>query len=155
MPRKRWLVLCVPLAALAAQVPAAATDWPGWRGADRPGVSPETGLLKEWPKDGPKLVWKATDLGGGYSTPSVARGPGYPLGSKNGEELATPPDAHRGRRREAVRPDHQQRDGQRGGQGRPIPVEVRQAGRQHQLLDADLPRRLHFRVGRRRRLEAR
>src|SRR4051794_8407517 len=55
-----------------AQLPAKPGDWPGWRGADRTGVSPETGLLKTWPKDGPKLLWKATGLGDGYSTPSVA-----------------------------------------------------------------------------------
>jgi outer membrane protein assembly factor BamB len=50
---------------------AAAPDWPQWRGPQRNGVSEETGLLKEWPKDGPKLVWQSSDLGGGYSTPSV------------------------------------------------------------------------------------
>jgi hypothetical protein len=40
-------------------------DYPGWRGADRSGVSPDTGLLKEWPKGGPALLWKATGIGGG------------------------------------------------------------------------------------------
>jgi hypothetical protein len=48
-----------------------AADWPQWRGPNRDGVSTETGLLKEWPKDGPKLAWKA-DLGGvGYGSPAV------------------------------------------------------------------------------------
>lgn len=28
-------------------------------------------LLQRWPQEGPKLVWKATDIGSGYSTPSV------------------------------------------------------------------------------------
>src|SRR4029079_2516017 len=37
-----------------------ADDWPGWRGADRTGVSNEKGLLKKWPKDGPRQAWKAT-----------------------------------------------------------------------------------------------
>src|SRR5262249_48122266 len=49
-----------------------AEDWPGWRGADRSGVSPEKGLLKEWPKEGPKLLWKASGIGAGYSSPAVA-----------------------------------------------------------------------------------
>jgi outer membrane protein assembly factor BamB len=48
-----------------------ANDWPQWRGPQRNGISQETGLLKEWPKDGPKLQWKVTDIGSGYSTPSV------------------------------------------------------------------------------------
>ena len=36
--------------------PLRAKDWPQWRGPNRNGVSLETGLLKEWPKDGPKLI---------------------------------------------------------------------------------------------------
>src|SRR5262249_37383949 len=43
-------------------------------GPDRTGISNETGLLQEWPKDGPPLRWKVTDIGTGYSTPAVARG---------------------------------------------------------------------------------
>ncbi len=63
-----------------------AADWPAWRGPDRSGVSSETGLLKTWPKEGPKLLWTATGLGGGYATPAVAAGRLYVLGSKVGEE---------------------------------------------------------------------
>ena len=43
------------------QLKALDGDWPGWMGPDRTGVSPETGLLKQWPKartqaavDGPR-----------------------------------------------------------------------------------------------------
>src|ERR1039457_4598424 len=50
---------------------AYAADWPQWRGPQRNGVSAETGLLKEWPKEGPRLVWQAKDIGDGYSTPSI------------------------------------------------------------------------------------
>lgn len=48
-----------------------AADWPQWRGPQRNGVSQETGLLKEWPKEGPKLVWQVKNIGSGYSTPAV------------------------------------------------------------------------------------
>jgi outer membrane protein assembly factor BamB len=48
-----------------------AADWPQWRGPQRNGVSQETGLLKEWPKEGPKLAWRVKDIGSGFSTPSV------------------------------------------------------------------------------------
>ena len=51
---------------------AAASDWPQWRGPDRNGVSREVGLLKQWPAGGPKLLWQLSDIGDGYSTPSVA-----------------------------------------------------------------------------------
>src|SRR5262249_6337249 len=37
----------------------------------RNGISTETGLLKEWPQDGPKLLWHLKDIGSGYSTPAV------------------------------------------------------------------------------------
>src|SRR3954466_11410690 len=48
-----------------------AADWPQWRGQERNGISKETGLLKEWPKEGPNLVWQLKDIGAGYSTPAV------------------------------------------------------------------------------------
>jgi outer membrane protein assembly factor BamB len=50
---------------------AMADDWPQWRGPNRDGISKETGLLKNWPENGPKLVWQVKDIGFGYSTPAV------------------------------------------------------------------------------------
>lgn len=51
--------------------PVVGDDWAQWRGPHRDGHSAETGLLREWPADGPKLLYKVHGLGGGYSTPSV------------------------------------------------------------------------------------
>jgi outer membrane protein assembly factor BamB len=48
-----------------------ANDWPQWRGPNRDGISSEKGLLKEWPKDGPKVVWQIKDIGAGFSTPAI------------------------------------------------------------------------------------
>jgi len=48
-----------------------AADWPQWRGPNRDGISKETGLLKQWPESGPKLLWQVKDLGDGYATPAV------------------------------------------------------------------------------------
>ena len=62
-----WLV-----AFLGQSLSAAQMDWPQWRGPNRDGLSAETGLLKEWPKEGPPLLWKATGLGAGYSGVSLA-----------------------------------------------------------------------------------
>ena len=50
---------------------ANSADWPQWRGPDRSGSSAERGLLKQWPKEGPKLLWQVHDIGDGYSTPAV------------------------------------------------------------------------------------
>lgn len=61
--------LAFGLCLASLRLPAA--DWPQWRGPQRNGLSPETGLLKEWPKTGPRLVWQLKDIGAGYSTPSV------------------------------------------------------------------------------------
>ena len=57
-----------------------AADWPQWRGPERNGISKETGLLREWPDDGPPLAWTAKGLGDGYSAPSVAAGRIYVMG---------------------------------------------------------------------------
>lgn len=59
------------LLALVIASPLTAADWPQWRGPNRDGISKEAGLLKEWPKDGPKLAWQATDVGVGYGAVSV------------------------------------------------------------------------------------
>ncbi|MCI0515398.1 PQQ-binding-like beta-propeller repeat protein [candidate division KSB1 bacterium] len=54
-----------------------AADWPQWRGINRDGKSPETGLLKKWPEGGPRLLWKLENPGGGYSSVSIAKGTIY------------------------------------------------------------------------------
>jgi outer membrane protein assembly factor BamB len=55
----------------SANMAASTSDWPQWRGPERNGISKETGLLKQWPAEGPKLLWQQDDIGDGYSTPSV------------------------------------------------------------------------------------
>ena len=61
-------------------------DWPQWRGANRDGISKETGLLKQWPAGGPPLVWKATGAGGGYSSFSITDGRLYTMGLRGDRE---------------------------------------------------------------------
>jgi outer membrane protein assembly factor BamB len=64
-------------------------DWPQWRGPDRTGLSKEKGLLKEWPKDGPKLLWEQKDIGGGFSTPAVVGDRLYLMTNRDDDESAT------------------------------------------------------------------
>ncbi len=40
-----------------------------WRGPDRSGIYQETGLMKEWPEDGPEEIWIIKDIGNGYGSP--------------------------------------------------------------------------------------
>ncbi len=61
-------------------------DWPQWRGINRDGISRETGLLKSWGEEGPKLIWTATGSGSGFSSPSVYNGHIYVTGIENGRE---------------------------------------------------------------------
>jgi outer membrane protein assembly factor BamB len=63
-----------------------AANWPQWRGPTRNGQSPEAGLLREWPKEGPKLLWQVRDLGDGFSTPSVVDGRLYVLANKGADD---------------------------------------------------------------------
>ncbi|HKB04028.1 MAG TPA: PQQ-binding-like beta-propeller repeat protein [Gemmataceae bacterium] len=60
------------LAALfALPLIAAEPDWPQFRGPKRNGHSPDKGLLKSWPADGPTVAWKADGLGDGFSSVAV------------------------------------------------------------------------------------
>lgn len=67
MKSQSWLLL----AAIFCAITVVAADWPQWRGPHRDGISQEKGLLSEWPKEGPKLLWQVKDVGSGYSTPAV------------------------------------------------------------------------------------
>lgn len=42
-----------------------------FRGADRNGIYPETGLLESWPEGGPELVATISGIGDGYGSPSM------------------------------------------------------------------------------------
>ncbi len=64
-------IRCLILFLMLAASPLPAADWPQWRGPHRDGRCAETGLLQEWPKDGPKLLWQVTNIDSGFSTPSV------------------------------------------------------------------------------------
>ena len=79
------ILLCAGLLSIAVR-PAAADDWPAFRGPQRDGICRETGLLKEWPEDGPPLAWKTTGLGEGFSTVSVVGNVLYTQGHKDDKQ---------------------------------------------------------------------
>jgi len=53
-----------------------ADDWPQWQGPQRDGVWRETGILRQFPAEGPKVRWRAP-LRAGYTGPAVADGRVY------------------------------------------------------------------------------
>ena len=82
------------IALVAAPLPAA--DSGGYRGPNRDGIHPETGLLKRWPESGLKLLWRwpaddgkiwdwTAGVGSGMATPGVFGGTVYVSGVQHAE----------------------------------------------------------------------
>ncbi len=63
------LYILVVLALLAGCT--AAPEIAQWRGSDRNGIYPDKSLLKEWPQNGPELLWSNESLPQGFSSVSV------------------------------------------------------------------------------------
>jgi outer membrane protein assembly factor BamB len=87
-----WALAAIALLMLAQQAfgqngGQSAANWPQWRGPNRDGISKETGLLKQWPAEGPPLVWKASGAGEGYSSFSIANGKLYTMGKRGDREF--------------------------------------------------------------------
>ena len=100
MPRKWFMNICLiaifaVLSALygfiapthAGPSGAVKAHWPGWRGVNRDGKSSDKGLLKSWPKGGPKLLWKVKGVGAGYSSVAVAGGLIFTSGQKTDDDI--------------------------------------------------------------------
>jgi len=52
-----------------------------WRGPEGSGIYPDKNLLKEWPADGPQMVWHFDELGKGFSSPVFSGGRIYLTGT--------------------------------------------------------------------------
>jgi outer membrane protein assembly factor BamB len=68
-----------------AAVEASRGEWSRWRGPNGDGISLETGLLTEWPEQGPELVWHGKGFGKGMSSVAVKGGRIYTLGNLKGK----------------------------------------------------------------------
>ena len=60
-------------------------EWPSFHGPDQTNRSPETGLLKSWPEQGPQLVQTISGIGEGYSSVTIAGGMIFTAGSVNSQ----------------------------------------------------------------------
>jgi outer membrane protein assembly factor BamB len=81
------------LAAALVGVPASRSSeagggasWPEFHGPDRSNVSTERGLLKKWPAGGPRLIWKYSQCGAGYSGVAIAEGMIFTAGDFDDQE---------------------------------------------------------------------
>lgn len=82
-------ILLLWAAGQAVQTHPAKGQWPQFRGPNRDEISAETGLLKKWPAEGPKLLWTARGIGEGYSTVAVAGGLIYTTGNIGADTVIT------------------------------------------------------------------
>lgn len=81
-------LVVLTLLALPAVAAAQDSEWPQFRGPKRDGVSTDTGLLKQWPADGPKLLWEGKGAGRGYSSVAITGGRVYTIGDDQKDEYA-------------------------------------------------------------------
>src|SRR5262245_30965060 len=86
------LVCLVPLCT------ARADDWPQWRGPDRTDISKEKGLLRSWPKGGPKLNWTFEGAGVGYSGFAIVGKRLYTMGAFGEKEAVLAIDVDAGKK---------------------------------------------------------
>jgi outer membrane protein assembly factor BamB len=54
------------------------SDWPQYLGPDRNSISPEKNILRNWPENGPEVLWTAA-VGRGYGGPVIKDGRVYLL----------------------------------------------------------------------------
>jgi len=84
----------VPLLLLAPLAQAA--DWPGFRGPNADGISPETGINKDWNQKPPKTLWKIALTDNGWAAPSLANGKLYIADHLDKEDIVRAIDAATG-----------------------------------------------------------
>jgi outer membrane protein assembly factor BamB len=82
------IIACLTCAALLAAGEAVeGPSWPEFHGPGRTNISTETGLLKKWPPAGPRLIWKHSQCGEGYSGVAIAEGKIFTAGDFDDVEM--------------------------------------------------------------------
>ncbi len=86
MNQKVLYVVCVFLLALGSELAAQEVQW---RGPNRDGIFPDTLLLKEWPAEGPEVLFVTKGLGRGFSSAVATPEKIYVTGIKDSLEYLT------------------------------------------------------------------
>jgi outer membrane protein assembly factor BamB len=132
------LVAALVSALLAA--PAAAEDWPQWRGPARDGAWTEQGVLTSFPAGGLPILWRAA-VGPGLSSPIVAEGRVFltdlELTRPMTHERVLCFDAGSGRPLWTYAYDAEYPEGEQAPQG-PIPTPVCHGGKVYTIGKTDL-----------------
>ena len=78
---KRLIFIVIAFTLLLEGISQEATRW---RGPSGDGVYAESGLLKQWPDNGPEVLWTYEELGQGHSSAIVSNGSVYTSGMLDG-----------------------------------------------------------------------
>jgi outer membrane protein assembly factor BamB len=87
--RLKWGLFLSLVFPLAVATTSFADDWPQWLGPQRDDVWRETGIIKEFPSEGPAIRWR-TPIGAGYSGPAVAKGRVYVTDRQLAKDASNP-----------------------------------------------------------------
>ncbi|MHC4312738.1 MAG: outer membrane protein assembly factor BamB family protein [Planctomycetota bacterium] len=80
-------VLLLIAASVGAPLLGASADWPEHHGPGRTNISPDKGLLKEWPQEGPDKLWTYSPCGRGFSGVTIADGMIFTAGDFDRQEI--------------------------------------------------------------------
>tara|TARA_R110002096_G_scaffold163992_5_gene331657 strand:+ start:12655 stop:13911 length:1257 start_codon:yes stop_codon:yes gene_type:complete len=69
-------------------ISAQAEKWAQWRGPNQDGISPDKGLMAEWPEGGPEKIWTYDNAGMGYSSFSFGEDKLFTLGTRGDSVFA-------------------------------------------------------------------
>ena len=83
MVKKLFIVAGIAALSLTSSL-GYSQDLVQWRGPERNGIYPATGLLKTWPAEGPKMLWSYEGLGKGFSSVIVVGKKIYTTGQTEG-----------------------------------------------------------------------
>ncbi|MCX5776343.1 MAG: PQQ-like beta-propeller repeat protein [Candidatus Firestonebacteria bacterium] len=82
-------ILTGVLVFVSACTAAETVYWPAFNGEKHDNISMDKGLLKSWPKEGPKLLWKSNKGGKGYAAVTIADGIIFTAGDSNSKTIVT------------------------------------------------------------------
>ena len=80
MSKIKIVILVLLLAGCRSQLTDSSVLPTRWMGPSGNGIYPDTGLLKEWPAEGPEILWTYENLGIGFSSAVIQNGNVYITG---------------------------------------------------------------------------
>lgn len=90
MTKNFLTLIALAMSCLSVMSVSAQNKFDGFRGPNRDGLYPaETGLMKQWPAEGPQMLWEDLTIGKGYSSPVIVGDRLYITGMTEDEKQET------------------------------------------------------------------